>query len=67
MEDLSRRSDVSSYDFVVLYAGLGKREGLRQGVDDREPRVIWLNVEPSFLTLHQDQGFQDLVLRLDLE
>jgi TolB-like protein len=70
MEDLSRRTYVASYDWAVLYAGLNDKTGaierLQRSVHDREPRVIWLNVDPAFDGLRQDKRIHELVHTLQL-
>jgi hypothetical protein len=40
---------------------------LKQAVEEREPRVIWLKVEPAFEGLRKDQRFQRLISGLELE
>jgi tetratricopeptide (TPR) repeat protein len=70
MEDLSRRCYVASYDWAVVFAGWGDKQialqRLERAFDDREPRVIWLNVEPAFDSIREDKAFQKLVERLQL-
>jgi hypothetical protein len=71
MEDLSGRRYVASYDWAVLHAGAGASEAalqrLEQAVDAKEPRVIWLKVEPAFDGVRNDDRFQRLVHRLQLD
>jgi TolB-like protein/Flp pilus assembly protein TadD len=71
MEEFASRCYVSSYDWAVLHTGLGeKHEALQclwQALTERAPRVIWLNVEPTFDSLRGDRHFQDIVRRLGLE
>ena len=71
MEDLSGRRYVASYDWAVLHAGAGASEvalqRLEQAVDAKEPRVIWLKVEPAFDGVRNDDRFQRLVHRLQLD
>jgi tetratricopeptide (TPR) repeat protein len=70
MEALSQRSYVASYDWAVIYSGLRDEDAalqrLKQAVHDREPRVIWLNVEPAFDGIRHDRRFQELVATLGL-
>lgn len=71
MEELSRRSYVASYDWAVLHAGLAEKEAalqrLKKAVDEREPRVIWLKLEPAFEGFRKENRFQDLIRRLELD
>jgi tetratricopeptide (TPR) repeat protein len=71
VDEISKRYYVSSYDRAVLHTGLGEKDkavrALAQAMDDGEPRVIWLNVEPIFDSLRGHRRFQELVLRLKLE
>jgi len=70
MKDLSRRSYVASYDWAVLHAGSGETgaalQRLKQAVDEREPRVIWMKVEPAFDRIRDELRFQALIRRLSL-
>jgi tetratricopeptide (TPR) repeat protein len=71
MGELARRCYVSPYDWAVLHTGLGEHdEALRylgEALQERSPRVIWLNVEPGFDNLRRDRRFRRLVQRLGLE
>jgi hypothetical protein len=52
MEEVSKRYYVSSYDRAIPLTGLGEKQkalrSLAQALNDGEPRVIWLNVEPMW-------------------
>lgn len=71
VEDLSRCQYVAAYDWAVLHAGSGDDERalqrLEQAVDAREPRVIWLKVEPVFDCVRNDDRFQRLIQPLQLD
>jgi DNA-binding winged helix-turn-helix (wHTH) protein/tetratricopeptide (TPR) repeat protein len=71
MEMLASRSYVSSYDWAVLLTGLGATDDalrcLREAVKERSPRVIWVNVEPSFDALRERRQFQAVVRRVGVE
>jgi TolB-like protein/Tfp pilus assembly protein PilF len=72
MQELSEsRSYVASYDWAVLHAGLAENDAalqrLQQAVDERQPRVIWLKVDPAFEGLRGEKRFQDLIRRLELD
>src|SRR6185295_988020 len=64
LEDLSKRSYVSPYDHAVLHTGLGATDDalrrLEQAMDERSPRVIWLNVEPAFDPLRGNPRFENM-------
>ena len=72
MGELSEsRSYVASYDWAVLHAGLEQNDAalqrLQQAVDERQPRVIWLKLDPAFEGLRGEKRFQDLIRRLELD
>ena len=71
MEALSARRYVASYDWAVLHAGSGETDSairrLTQAVDEREPRVIWLKVEPALESIRTDRRVQGLLHRLGLD
>ena len=61
---------VSAYYLALVYAGLGMRdqafEHLDRAIDERQPYLILLNVEPPFLTLHSDPRFRDVLRRIGI-
>jgi hypothetical protein len=65
MEELASRCYFSPYDWAVLHTGLGQHdeamERLRQALQERSPRVIWLNVDPTFDSLRRDRRFDAMV------
>jgi len=71
MEYVGRRRYVASYDWAVLHAGSAENDAalqrLKQAVDEREPRVIWLKLEPAFESVRNDRRFQGLIRRLELD
>jgi DNA-binding winged helix-turn-helix (wHTH) protein/tetratricopeptide (TPR) repeat protein len=70
IESASKRRYVSPYDLALVSAGLGRTDDviryLEQSLDDRTPRAIWLNVEPSFDGIRKDRRFGALISRLGL-
>ena len=54
----SRQTYVSAFYLALVYAGLGMRdqamEQLEKAVEERQPYLAGLNVEPPFLGLHDD-------------
>ncbi|MBZ5564385.1 MAG: tetratricopeptide repeat protein, partial [Acidobacteriia bacterium] len=69
LEDLSRRSYVSPYDFAVVHAGLDHKDlviaWLGKAYEDHSFRLIYLKVDPMFDPLRSDPRFQDLLRRMN--
>jgi serine/threonine-protein kinase len=61
---------VSAYYLALIYAGLGMPdrvfEHLDKAIDERQPYLVLLNVEPPFRGLHPERRFQDLVGRIGI-
>ena len=59
---------VSAYSLALVYAGLGMRdrviEHLDKAIDECQPYLILLKVEPPFLSLHSDTRFQQVLRRI---
>ncbi|HRH44991.1 MAG TPA: protein kinase [Pyrinomonadaceae bacterium] len=59
---------VSPIELAILYVGLGEREkafaALEQGFNEHDSQLQYLGIEPHFDSLHSDQRFQDLLLRM---
>jgi DNA-binding winged helix-turn-helix (wHTH) protein/tetratricopeptide (TPR) repeat protein len=70
MEDLRRACYVSDYDWAVLHTGLGEHdraeEHLRRALQERSPRMIWIELEPAFGPLRRRRSFQAIVRQLGL-
>jgi tetratricopeptide (TPR) repeat protein len=70
IENASKRQYVSPFDLALVCVGLDRVDDairyLEQSLDDRTPRVIWLNVDPTFDRIRADQRFGALVSRLAL-
>jgi TolB-like protein/Flp pilus assembly protein TadD/predicted Ser/Thr protein kinase len=66
----SRQTYVSAFYLALVYAGLGMRdqamEQLEKAVEERQPYLAGLNVEPPFLGLHDDPRFQAIVRRIGI-
>ena len=66
----SRQTYVSAFYLALVYASLGMRdqamEQLEKAVDERQPYLAGLNVEPPFLGLHDDPRFQAIVRRIGI-
>jgi eukaryotic-like serine/threonine-protein kinase len=66
----SRQTYVSGFYLALVYAGLGMRdqamEQLEKAVEERQPYLAGLYVEPPFLGLHDDPRFQAIVRRIGI-
>jgi serine/threonine-protein kinase len=66
----SRRTYVSAYYLALVYAGLGMQdqvlEHLEQAIEERQPYLVLLNVEPPFLGQRADSRFQAIVRRIGI-
>lgn len=67
---LSKQRYVSSYNIALIYSGLGDHEQalawLERGVDERDPKMVVLKVDPKLNDLHNDPQFQVLLRRVGL-
>ena len=65
---LSKERYVSPYNIAMIYYGLGERDQtfvwLERAYQQREPRMVFLKVEPKWNNLHDDPRFQDLLRRV---
>ena len=65
---LSTERYVSPYNIAMIYHGLGEREEtlawLERGYQQREPRMVFLKVEPKWASLRGDRRFEALLQRL---
>jgi TolB-like protein/Tfp pilus assembly protein PilF len=56
---------VSSYSIAMIYNGLGETDEvfkwLEKGVTDRDPRMVFLKVEPKWNNLRPDPRFQKIM------
>jgi eukaryotic-like serine/threonine-protein kinase len=67
---LSTERYVSPYNIALIYNGLDERDEtlawLEQGYQKRDPRMVFLKVEPKWNNLRADPRFQDLLRRVGL-
>jgi len=65
---LSKQRYVSPYNVAMIYAGLGDRKEtlawLERGIEQRDPKMVILNVDQKFNYLRDDPRFQDLLRRV---
>ena len=67
---LSTTQYIPPYHLALLYAGLGERDQaiawLQRGFQQREPLLVFLNVEPKWAGLRADPRFKELVKKIGL-
>jgi hypothetical protein len=70
LKDRSKTKYVSSYQFAVIYLGLGQNEraiaALEEAYRERSTLVGYLKMDPRFDVLRSDPRFQDLLRRIHL-
>jgi len=63
--EISRDRWISPYSVALIYNGLDDREQtfawLERGVKERDPRMIFLKVEPKWNNLRDDPRFQNIM------
>jgi Tfp pilus assembly protein PilF len=71
LDELKKRTTeryVPPYDFALVYNGLGERDEafawLERGVEQRDPKMIFLKVEPKWNNLRDDPRFVSLLERI---
>jgi len=71
LEEISAKREVSSYEFAIIYAGLGDKEKaleiLQQSLDQQEWLLIFLKVQPFWDNLRDDPRFVELLKKVGLE
>ena len=65
---LSTQRYVSSYNIALIYNGLDQRaetlDWLERAYEQRDPKMVFLKVEPKWNNLRSDPRFQDLLRRV---
>jgi tetratricopeptide (TPR) repeat protein len=68
LEELVRRRYVSSFDVAISQLGLGDKDStlpsLERALEERSPRLLFLNVDPRFEPLRSDARFGALIQRI---
>jgi serine/threonine-protein kinase len=71
LEELLKQNSqgyISPYTIALAYNGLGERtetlSWLERGITERDPKMVFLKVEPKWNNLRGDPGFEDLLRRL---
>ncbi len=67
---LSTKRYTSPYSIALIYNGLDERDKtltwLERGYTERDPKMVFLKVEPKWNNLRDDPRFQDLLRRVGL-
>jgi len=67
---LSTERNVPPSHIAMLYNGLGERdkalEWLERGFEERDPKMVFLKVDPKWDNLRNEPRFADLMRRLKL-
>jgi TolB-like protein/Flp pilus assembly protein TadD len=70
LNQLARKTNVSSHLFAVIYSGLGDKDQafawLEKSFTERSAYLVYLNVIPTLENLRPDPRFHDLVRRVGL-
>lgn len=68
MLQMSTRRYVPPYHFALLYNGLGEPDQadvwLERGLEQRDPKMTFLKVEPKWINRRADPGFKDIMRRV---
>ncbi len=64
------KSTISHRKMAALYAQLGDKDEafsqLKAAIDQRDPFVIWLKIEPQYDSLRSDPRYRELLLELNM-
>ena len=70
LEALAQTDSKALYSLAMNYAELGRSdlsiEALQNCYDRREERMVWLNIEPRFASLRDNERFREMVQKLNL-
>ena len=50
----------------VVFEAIGRASDLERAIEERQPYLVLLNVEPPFMALHDDPRFQQAVRRIGI-
>ena len=71
LHSLAAQRYVPPYHIAVVHAGLGEQDQavaeLERAYEERDPRVTWLKIEPSWDQFRSNQRFLDLLSRIGLQ
>jgi hypothetical protein len=69
--NLSTEGYISPYNLALMYNGLDERDKalnwLERGFQQRDPKMVFLKVEPKWNNLRDDPRFQDLLRRVEFK
>jgi TolB-like protein/Flp pilus assembly protein TadD len=70
LEQLAQSDTKALYSLAVNYAELGRADdavwALQKCFEQREERIVWINVEPRLVSVRNDARVQDLVRKMHL-
>jgi hypothetical protein len=70
MKDL-HHDDSLPYEAAIIFTALNDHdkalEMLQLALNQREPTIVFLNVDPQLASLRSDQGFRQLLAQMNLE
>jgi len=70
LTEQSKKGQVSSYLFALIYTGLGEKDqaldALEKAYEERAEFLVYLNVDPRMQGLRSDPRFGDLISRIGL-
>jgi tetratricopeptide (TPR) repeat protein len=71
MKERWKRGDIRAHPIARVYAGLGEEElvleWLEKSLEERNPRMVHLNVDPHFDGLRSNRRFKALLKEMNLE
>jgi TolB-like protein/DNA-binding winged helix-turn-helix (wHTH) protein len=70
LERKAARQYVSPVDLALLYAQLGEREKtlalLEAGLRERNPSLLWVQCDPAYDFLHNDERYRSIIRKIGL-
>jgi TolB-like protein/DNA-binding winged helix-turn-helix (wHTH) protein len=70
LEGMAPKQYVSPVDLALLYAQLGKRKEtlalLEAGLRERNPGLLWIQCDPAYDFLHNDERYRTLIKKIGL-
>jgi tetratricopeptide (TPR) repeat protein len=70
MTELSKRKDVSPWEFALVYTGMGDKdrafEWLQKAYDQHSSDLPWIKADPRMDPLRSDPRYHELLLHLGL-
>ncbi len=70
LEEISVSNSKAVYSLAIIYSELGRTDeaiaALERCYDEREERLVWMNVEPRLASIRHDARFHQLLERMQL-